>query len=92
MPKKVLHTITRIEPDSRVIYLDADNNELYRVDSTPLSGIVIYEYDYYGDVFVQIYIHHLDYRFLHLKDVFLGKKDQIFQIQQIRDPYYSNPN
>jgi len=92
MGKKVIHTITRIAPDSRVIYLDSDGNQLYLVNSTDETGVVQYKYEYNGDQIVQIYVHHLEYKWLHLFDVFLGKKDQIFQIQQTPDPYYYNPN
>lgn len=91
MAKKVTHTITRIVPDSRVIYLDENGNELYRVDSTDETGEVVYQYEYDVDRYVTIYIHHLNYRFLKMLDVFLGKKDQIMQIQQAIDYVYRNP-
>lgn len=91
MAKKVNHTISRIVPDSRVIYLDENKDELYRVDSTDETGEVVYQYEYNGDQLVTIYIHHLNYHFLKLLDVFLGKKDQIFQVQQHPDRFYYNP-
>lgn len=93
MAKKVTHTLTRIVPGSKVVYVDENDNELFVVQSVSASGIVNYVYEYKKpDKVVQIYINHLYYKWRHLEDVVLGKKDQIFQVQQDFDPFYENPD
>ena len=87
--KKVYHTLTNVVPGSRVTYV-RNNKALYNVDPVDSSRTVVYEYRYKKDLIVQILIIHLEYKFVHLRDVFLGKENSMMQVQQDPDHVYNN--
>lgn len=87
----VKHTLTRIMPDSRVVYVDENLNILFD-EIVGLSGETIFKYNKKeGNIIVQIYIHNLNYVYLHIRDFLLPTKNSLMQVNQVYDRVYSNP-
>ena len=85
------HSLTNLEPGSRVTYVETGtNDELFQVADVGMSGVT--EYNYTEPVTVDIMIHHIEFVPILFVGVELTGVDATIPIFQAPDRVYSNPD